>query len=152
VSKPRQRLNDTQIEAYEAFIELAALLRTRLENHMRESSSLTNVQFQILGKLMRSTDQQLRMSDLADGIVLSKSGLTYQVGLLVESGLLSRSSLAGDERTILVSLTPKGREEFLDALPGHAAIVNELLLEGLSADEVATLSSLLSKLRDRARG
>ena len=97
--EPEDRLDKGQIETYVAFTEIASQLRFRLETHLRTTSQLSHVQFEILGKLMRTPGQRLRMTDLADGIVVSRSGLTYQVGVLARQGLVERLPSPDDERS-----------------------------------------------------
>lgn len=149
--EPEDRLNEGQIETYVAFTEIASQLRFRLETHLRTTSQLSHVQFEILGKLMRTPGQRLRMTDLADGIVVSRSGLTYQVGVLARQGLVERLPSPDDERSTLVELTDAGRSQFLELLPGHVQIVRELLVDALSADEAAALRATLTHVRDRMR-
>jgi DNA-binding MarR family transcriptional regulator len=151
VTDQLQRLGIEQIETYEALTEFSALLRFKLEAQLREESEITFVQFHILGKLMRAPKYQMRMTDLAEGIVLSKSGLTYQVGLLVDLSLVTRFTDSEDERSTVVELTHEGLSLFQSLLPGHVEIVQHLLFDGLSEGEEQQLSASLKKLRDRLR-
>jgi DNA-binding MarR family transcriptional regulator len=80
-----------QLEAYFALIEVSSLLRHAIEQQLRESGDLTYVQFQLLATLGDRPTGSARMTDLADGVVYSRSGLTYQAGLLERAGLVVRS-------------------------------------------------------------
>lgn len=151
VAGQEHRLDDEQIETYVALMEVAGQLRFRLERHLRAESQLTYVQFEILGRLMRSPDQQLRMTDLADGIVFSRSGLTYQVTVLADAGLVERSTSSEDERSILVQLTGVGRDLFLRLLPGHVEIVRSLLFDAMPERDVRSLGAALSRIRAHIR-
>jgi DNA-binding MarR family transcriptional regulator len=91
------------------------------------------------------------MTDLADGVVYSRSGLTYQVGLLETEGLVVRAPSKDDERSITVTITDAGRALLGKVLPGHVEVVNGLLFEPLSRDDVTTLASLLAPVRDHMR-
>src|ERR687890_2266391 len=103
-------LDPVQLNAYFALIEVTSLLRHAVEQQLRETGDLSYVQFQLLARLGDSPTGSHRMTDLADGVVYSRSGLTYQVGLLEKEGLLTRAPSPDDERSITVTLTEAGRE------------------------------------------
>ncbi|WP_033329761.1 MarR family transcriptional regulator, partial [Streptomyces yerevanensis] len=90
-------------------------------------------------------------TDLADGVVYSRSGLTYQVGLLEKEGLVVRAPSPDDERSITVTITDAGRALLAKVLPGHVEVVSDLLFEPLSRDDVKALASLLAPVRDHMR-
>jgi hypothetical protein len=84
---------------YFALMEVAGLLRHAVEQQLREAGDLSYVQFQLLARLgLDSPTGSERMTDLADGVVYSRSGLTYQAGLLENAGLVTRTPSANDER------------------------------------------------------
>ena len=145
------RLDDGQVESYLALMEVAGQLRFRLESHLRSESELSYVQFEILARLMRAPGTGMRMTDLADGIVLSRSGLTYQVGRLEGAGCVARSASPDDERSTIVELTPAGRQLFLELLPGHVEIARTLLFDAVPDSEIAALGDAMSRIRDHIR-
>jgi DNA-binding MarR family transcriptional regulator len=140
-----------QLEAYFALIEVSSLLRHAIEQQLRESGDLTYVQFQLLATLGDRPTGSARMTDLADGVVYSRSGLTYQAGLLERAGLVVRSSSADDERSRTVTITDEGRAVLAEVFPGHLAALQGLLLEPLSAQDVHTLADVLGRVRDHMR-
>ncbi|MFF1306218.1 MarR family winged helix-turn-helix transcriptional regulator [Streptomyces sp. NPDC058307] len=75
-------LDPVQLGAYFDLIEVTSLLRHAVEQQLREAGDLSYVQFQLLARLGDSPTGSHRMTDLADGVVYSRSGLTYQVDLL----------------------------------------------------------------------
>jgi hypothetical protein len=85
-------LTPTQLDAYLAFTEVGSLLRPAVEAQLRDAGGLSYVQFQLLARLGDTPDGHLRMTDLADGVVYSRSGLTYQAQLLEQRGLITRSA------------------------------------------------------------
>src|SRR5215216_6602518 len=102
-------LDPVQLGAYFDLIEVTSLLRHAIEQQLREAGDLSYVQFQLLARLGDSPTGSHRMTDLADGVVYSRSGLTYQAGLLEKAGLVTRAPSADDERGITVSITEAGR-------------------------------------------
>jgi DNA-binding MarR family transcriptional regulator len=144
-------LDVRQLGAYFALIEVSSVLRHAVEQQLRASGDLSYVQFQLLARLDDSPTGSQRMTDLADGVVYSRSGLTYQAGLLEKAGLVTRTPSRDDERSITVTITDAGRKLLERVLPGHVEVINHLLFEPLSDDDVQTLSALLEPVRDHMR-
>src|SRR3954471_6693939 len=92
-------LDPAQLGAYFALIEVSSLLRHAIEQQLREAGDLSYVQFQLLATLGDSPGGSARMTDLADGVVYSRSGLTYQAQLLDQRGLVTRAPSVDDERS-----------------------------------------------------
>jgi DNA-binding MarR family transcriptional regulator len=148
---PPLSLDPVELGAYFALIEVTSLLRHAVERQLREVGDLSYVQFQLLARLGDSSTGSHRMTDLADGVVYSRSALTYQAGLLEKAGLVTRTPAADDERGITVTITDAGRARLAKVFPGHIEIVKNLLLEPLSADDVKALVGLLEPVRDHMR-
>src|SRR4051794_5812496 len=148
---PRHSLGPVQLGAYFALIEVVGLLRHRVEQQLREAGNLSYVQFQLLARLGDSPTGSHRMTDLADGVVYSRSGLTYQAGLLEKAGLVTRAPSAEDERSITVTITDAGRARLAQVFPGHVEVINGLLFDPLSRDDVKALGALLGPVRDHMR-
>ena len=148
---PSPSLDPVQLGAYFDLIEVTSLLRHAVEQQLRETGDLSYVQFQLLARLGDSPTGSHRMTDLADGVVYSRSGLTYQVGLLEKEGLVVRAPSLDDERSITVTITDAGRELLAKVLPGHVEVVSGLLFEPLSRDDVKALAGLLAPVRDHMR-
>jgi DNA-binding MarR family transcriptional regulator len=148
---PPRSLDPVQLGAYFALIEVVGLLRHAVEQQLREAGDLSYVQFQLLARLGDSPTGSHRMTDLADGVVYSRSGLTYQAGLLEKAGLVVRAPSPDDERSITVTITDAGRALLAKVMPGHIEVVSGLLFEPLSRDDVKTLAGLLAPVRDHMR-
>src|SRR5919198_1123200 len=144
-------LDPVELGAYFALIEVVGLLRHAVKQQLRDAGDLSYVQFQILARLSDAPNGSHRMTDLADGVVYSRSGLTYQAGLLETRGLISRSPSPADERSITVTITDAGRALLARVLPGHIEVVSRLLLEPLSRKDLEALTRLLDPVRDHMR-
>jgi DNA-binding MarR family transcriptional regulator len=92
-----------------------------------------------------------RMTDLADGVVYSRSGLTCQAQTLEKRGLVIRAPSSDDERSITVSITEQGRVVLAGVFPGHIAILADLLFDPLSRADIETLADILGRARDHMR-
>lgn len=144
-------LDPVQLGAYFALIEVSSLLRHSVEQQLREAGDLSYVQFQLLARLGDSATGSHRMTDLADGVVYSRSGLTYQAGLLEKAGLVTRAPSVDDERGVTVTVTEAGRDVLARVFPGHVAVLQQLLLAPLTHDDVASLGRILGSVRDHMR-
>lgn len=143
-------LDPRQLGAYFALMEATSLLQHQVDQHLRAEGDLSNVQFQLLARLA-SADGQLTMTQLADGVVYSRSGLTYQAGLLEKAGLITRAPSPDDERATLVTITEGGLALFGRILPGHVQVVRRLLIDTLTDDDVNKLGDIMSRVRDHMR-
>jgi DNA-binding MarR family transcriptional regulator len=144
-------LEPHQLAAYFALVEVSGLLKHAVERHLRLEGGISYVQFEILTRLFGTPTAEQRMTDLADGIVYSRSGLTYQAAQLEEAGLIARSPGVDDERSTVVTLTPAGRALVERLLPGHVELVQRMLFARLSPDDVARLTDILGRVRDELR-
>lgn len=144
-------LDPQQLRTYFALMEVSSLLAHAVEQHLRNDGDLSYVQFQILARLNDSPTGQHRMTDLADGVVYSRSGLTYQAGLLEKAGLITRTPSPDDERSTTVTITDAGRALVAQVMPGHVDVVRRLLLDPLTHQDLSTLSAVLTQVRDHMR-
>jgi DNA-binding MarR family transcriptional regulator len=144
-----QALDPRQLGAYFALMEAVSLLQHRVEQHLRTEGGLSYVQFQLLARLADAG--QLTMTQLADGVVYSRSGLTYQAGLLEKAGLITRAPSPDDERATLVAITETGRALFDRVLPGHIQVVRRLLFDPLTDDDLHHLGDIMTRVRDHMR-
>jgi len=148
---PPRSLDPVQLGAYFALIEVVGLLRHAVEQQLHEAGDLSYVQFQLLARLGDAPTGSHRMTDLADGVVYSRSGLTYQAGVLEKRGLVTRATSPDDERGVTVTITAAGRELLGKVMPGHAEVIENLLFARLSPKDAKTLADLLAPVRDHIR-
>lgn len=140
-----------ELAAYFSLTEVSSLLEHAVEEQLRAEGDLSSVQFLILTWLVRAPGGSARMTDLADGLVYSRSGLTYQAGLLDGAGLVSRERSAQDERTVTVTVTQAGRARVDQVMPGHVGVVRGLMFEPLQAGDVIELTRILGLVRSHMR-
>jgi DNA-binding MarR family transcriptional regulator len=143
-------LNPVQLRTYFALMEAVSLLQYAVRRQLLADGGLSYVQFEILAKLA-DAGRPLTMTDLADGVVYSRSGLTHQAGLLEKEGLIMRAASPDDQRATVVSITEEGRARVAKVLPGHIEVVREALFDSLSDRDVRTLGEMMSRARDHMR-
>lgn len=147
---PDQRwLTPGEMAAWLAFLEVSHRLDRVIEQQLRRDAGLSHAQYEILSRLEAAPGGQLRMSELAEVIIVSRSGLTYQVSQLEKAGLVRRGKATSDDRGVLAVLTPDGRAALLRAAPGHLRVVREYLIDALTPAQLTALTNALSAARAR---
>jgi DNA-binding MarR family transcriptional regulator len=141
-------LNEEEMRAWMAFVGASALVDRRLDHQLRADSGISHLQYVILARLA-AAEEGLRMTELADVLASTKSGLTYQVNQLEAAGLVCRRSCAGDTRGVIAVITADGRKLLERAAPGHVAAVRELFIDVLSADQLAAIADGLGEVSHR---
>jgi len=144
-------LDAAQLAAYFALTEVGSLLQHAVEQQLRTDGGLSGVQFQILAGLTEAPAGRERMTDIADRLVHSRSGLTYQAAQLELAGLVIRAPSEQDERSTTVTITAAGRGLIRRVLPGHVEVVRRLLLDPLDRADIAVLTAILGRARDSMR-
>ena len=143
-------LDPAELGAYFVLTEAASLLQHQVEQQLQAEGGLSYVQFQLLARLA-DAPAPLTMTQLADGVVYSRSGLTYQAGLLEKAALIARAPAPEDERSTLVTITDKGLALVGRILPGHIEVVRRLLFDPLDQDELHRLGAIMTRVRDHMR-
>ncbi|AGB25093.1 transcriptional regulator [Mycobacterium sp. JS623] len=144
-------LKPAQMRTYFALTEAASLLQYAVQEQLQAEGGLSYVQFEVLAKLV-DADRPLTMTELADGVVYSRSGLTHQAGILEKAGLIVREVSTHDKRSTVVAITKAGRARVAKVLPGHIEVVRDLLYGSLTEQDVDTLGDIMSRVRDHMRG
>jgi DNA-binding MarR family transcriptional regulator len=143
-------LKPEQLRTYFALMESVNVLHHAVEQQLQEEGGLSYVQFQLLARLA-DAEGPLTMTELADGVVYSRSGLTHQAGLLEKAGLVTRGPSADDQRATLVRITDSGLASVATVMPGHIQVVRELLFAPLAEADLHALDDIFGRVRDHLR-
>jgi len=148
---PASSLDDEETAAWFGFLTAHALLTREMDALLVAGHGMPLVEYEVLLKLSLAGGR-LRMSDLAEVALLSRSGLTRIVDELESLGLVRREPDAGDRRVLLATLTPLGRRRLAAARRTHLDGVRRLFLERLTPAQRTAMaqgwSSILGPLRD----
>ncbi len=137
--------------AWLAFLEVSHRLDRAIEQQLRRDAGLSHAQYEILSRLEAAEAGQLRMSELADVIIASRSALTYQVSQLERAGLVRREKCPSDDRGVLAVLTGAGRATLARAAPGHVGVVRRFLIDALTPAQRSALTDALVAAQARLR-
>lgn len=124
-----------------------AALINQIERELLEARVVPLSWYDVLFALYEAPGQRLRMSELADAIVLSRSGLTRLVDRLEAEGLLVRERLASDRRGAFAVLTDKGVEAMREAWPVYARGIEEHFARFLSEEETRIVIEVFRRMR-----
>ncbi|MDT8912487.1 MarR family transcriptional regulator [Amycolatopsis sp. PS_44_ISF1] len=147
MAEPRG-LTERERRTWQAFLEVSSRLDRRVEQRLRDDAGLSHPQYEVLARLA-AAGGALRMTELADAALTSKSGLSYQVGQLEKAGLVGRRSCESDDRGVLAFLTETGWSQQRAAAAGHAGLVTELVVDALGPEQFAAFGAALETLAAR---
>ena len=136
------------MSTWRAFLYAQSTVLPRLDAELRAATGLTLAEFDALAQLAFARDRRLRMSDLADRVLLSRSGVTRLVDRLEDDGYVRRDACAPDGRGAYAVLTEEGAERVRAAMPLHLAGVDAHFLNHLDASELAAVASGLERVAD----
>ena len=142
------RFNELELDAWGGFLRTHATLVRELDEELTARHGLPLSSYDVLVQLDSAPDGMLRMSHLADAVLLSRSGLSRLVTRLETDGLLERSDCPSDARGAFAVITEKGRERLVDARATHRAGVRERFLDKLGERELRQLQRVWSRLLD----
>ena len=145
-------LDRAELGAWRGLLRVHSRMTKALDAELIAEHGISLSSYEVLLFLAGAPDGQLRMSELADGVLLSRSGLTRLVDRMERDGLLRRERCEDDARGFNALITAEGRDLFQSARRTHLDGVRELFLSHLSADELRTLARLWEKVAPGAAG
>jgi DNA-binding MarR family transcriptional regulator len=141
-------LNEEELAAWRGMLRAHAELTRTLDAELAREHDLPLTSYEVLLFLADAPEGRMRMSELADSVLLSRSGLTRLVDRLERQGLLTRERCESDARGWFAQITPEGRRVFDAARETHLDGVRRLFLSRFSRDELRALGELWEKLYD----
>src|SRR5881398_3591731 len=138
-------LSQRGLAAWVVLLRAHATLMRQLETDLERKTGLALADFDVLAQLARAGGA-LRMTELADRALISRSGMTRRVTRLVRERLVRRAHADGDARGVVVQLTKAGLDRLTGAAPVHMRGVSDLFLTKLDDKELAVLESALAKV------
>jgi DNA-binding MarR family transcriptional regulator len=138
------------MRAWRGLLRAHAQVIRQLGAELDEAHGIPLASYDVLVQLAETPGGALRMSELADAVLLSRSGLTRLVDRLVREGLVERRSCPSDARGTLAVLTTTGRDRLRVASHTHLRGVARHVLARFTPDEQDVLGDLLGRLADPA--
>jgi DNA-binding MarR family transcriptional regulator len=143
---PAALLSADELAAWRGLLRTHAALTRALDAELVEAHGLPLTSYEVLLFVADSPDGRMRMSELAESVLLSRSGLTRLVDRLARAGLLERVRCDEDARGWYAVITDEGRALFDAARQTHLSGVRRLFLSRLGQDERGRLGEVFTRL------
>ena len=138
--------HDPRLATWRTFLRAHAQVVRELEQELQADQGMALTDYDVLVQLAAADARRMRMSDLADRLLLSRSGATRLVDRLVADGLVERVSCESDRRGQWASLTDAGTERLRRAAPTHLSGVARHFLDRFSPEELPALEGMLERV------
>ena len=142
------RAADPRLGTWRTFLHAHARLTRRLDDELRAAHSLSLAEYDALVQLAQAPGRRLRMSALADRVLLSRSGITRLVDRLVADGMVERTTCTTDARGAEASLTRAGLDRLRAASTTHLDGVRRYFLDTMTADDRQAIDRGLCHVMD----
>src|SRR4051794_4720486 len=141
--------------AWRAYLEATKVLMDALDRQLQRDAGMPHAYYEILVRLSEAEDRALRMSELADSTLSSRSRLSHAVARLEERGWVVREDCLTDRRGQVARLTDEGFAVLAAAAPGHVAAVRRLMVDVLTPKQLAAVAAvgdvIIAAVADEAR-
>lgn len=137
-------LGDEEMAAWRSLVVVSSRLFDELDAELRAAHGLSLADYEILANLSEAPCRRLRMSQLADGAMVSRSRLTHHVNRMEAEGLVTREACPTDRRGAFAVLTTEGLARVETAAPTHLAGVRRLFVDLLPGPSLAAVSEGLA--------
>jgi DNA-binding MarR family transcriptional regulator len=139
-------LTAPELAVWKGFLQLHAALVRELDAELEAEHGLSLSSYEVLRALRRAPEGRLRMADLAERALLSRSGMTRLVDRLERHGWLQRSSCSADARGCFAVLTPAGAELVDRARQTHLRGVRRRFLGHLDDADLARFAAVFERV------
>ena len=145
-TRRNEYLSDAEFRAWHGSLLFTNLATRALDEALIDAHGISVKEFDVLITLFNAPDGRLRMTELAQRVVLSASGVTHLVTRLERDGLLQRIVDEGDRRSFFAALTAAGHQRLRDSRPTHNEVIREHLTRRLTPAQLKTLGALWEKI------
>ncbi|MBC3190205.1 MarR family transcriptional regulator [Pseudonocardia sp. C8] len=135
-----------ELASWRSFLRAHAGITKQLESELEDEQQISLATYDVLVQLAEAPGRRLRMTELADAVLLSRSGVTRLVDRLERIGLVSRAKVAADGRGVTARLTDAGYERLRIAATTHLRGIRRHFAERLDPDDLADLERICRKL------
>ena len=146
-----EKIDEFHLAAWRAMLNAHAAIIEHIEHELAEAKQLPLPLYDVLLTLREAPDYRLRMHEIAEAVVLSRSGLTRRIDRLEALGFLARERSTTDRRGAFAVLTAEGLEALRRAWPIYARGIQEHFAKLLSDNEIIVLTKALERVSRTAR-
>ena len=135
-------LTDAEFRAWHGCLRFTNTAMRAIDEALIAAHGISITEFDVLITLFNAPKNRLRMTELAEQVVLTPSGLTHLVGRLERQQLVSRTVDDADRRSFFAALTRAGHRRLRESRVTHNEVIRSRLTRRLSAQQLAALGSL----------
>lgn len=139
-------LDPAELEAWRGLLRVHATVLKELDAELDAAHGLPLTSYEVLIQLADAPERRMRMCDLADSVLLSRSGMSRLVDRLEREGLLCRAACTNDARGAFACITEAGLALLEQARPTHVAGIRRRFLSQFDADELRLLGAFWRRL------
>ena len=147
---PPRWLNPTEMAAWRRYIVASRRLLEALDSDLA-GHELSMPDYEILAQLSDAPDRRMRMSELADVAMLSRSRLSHRMKVMEKAGWVRREACPIDKRGFFAVMTPKGWKAIEAAAPDHVESVRSRFVDLLSKEDQRTIAEIFTRVGDELR-
>jgi DNA-binding MarR family transcriptional regulator len=137
-----------QLDSWRTFLRAHATITRALETELVAEQKLSLAAYDVLVQLAEAPDRRLRMTELADAVLLSRSGVTRLVDRLEKAGLVARCPVESDGRGVAAELTQAGLLRLRTASRTHLNGIVRYFVEKLDGEELGALERISRRLAE----
>jgi DNA-binding MarR family transcriptional regulator len=145
-----QWLNPDEMKAWRQYIITSRRLLEALDTDLGDHD-LSMPDYEILAQLSDAPDRRMRMSELADIALLSRSRLSHRMKVMEKAGWVKRETCPDDKRGYFAVITPKGWKAIVAAAPDHVESVRTRFVDHLSKADQQNLSEIFERIERSLR-
>lgn len=143
-------LSPREMKAWRSYIIASRRLLEALDNDL-DGHELSMADYEVMAQLSEAPGRRMRMSELAEVAMVSKSRLSHRMKVMEKAGWIRREECAEDRRGSWAIMTDKGWKAIVAAAPDHVASVRKRFIDQLSVKEQENLSAIFAHLTDELR-
>ncbi len=151
INPPPRWLDADEQDAWRQYLRASRMLEAVLD-HDLQAHGLQLSEYEIISVLSEQPDSRLRMSEIAELVVQSRSRLTHTAGRLEKRGWVRREACVGDRRGVELVLTEAGQAEIARMAPTHVGSVRNNLVDHLTREDFLALGRAMAAVSGGIRG
>ncbi len=143
-------LNSSEMKAWRQYIIASRRLLDALDEDL-SAHDLSMADYEVLAQLSDAPDRTMRMSELAEVAMISRSRLSHRIKVMERAGWVRREACPDDKRGSFAIMTPKGWKAIVAAAPDHVASVRSRFLDVLDREDQKALAEIFDRVAARIK-
>jgi DNA-binding MarR family transcriptional regulator len=151
MAKQPNWLNPREMKAWRSYIIASRRLLDALDFDLNQHD-LSMADYEVLALLSDAPERKMRMSELAQLAMLSKSRLSHRIKVMEGVGWIKREACPNDKRGYFAVMTDKGFKAIAKAAPDHVESVRSRLLDHLTVKDQEDVTRIFDRVTNKLRG